>query len=412
MKGERKLSLVKPPPAEGAGSREEVMAGGAPVDDLDLEATPEELREAEALRRSLERGEDPMAEALRAAFRPAPIDGGDLEVILSRALRAVPLDGALRATDGTMGDDGPATRIETTEADRLRATLEEHDALRSGRLVQGPGSRSALPEDSTAETAIALRAAWAPSPIGTARNDALVSRAVFVAMEPQAAPNPSAHGALDAAGTGAGDRGAAASKGALQDPPAPISLRRFRMGARTIATMTAVVAMAAGVLLMVGRLGTQSAPPHRSPRPWRRRRPLRRTPRRTSGLRASRRARRRRCSTPRRRSLARVESPRASIGSPRLAPPICGRTGSLRGGSDEPPRVRVEGRARSRRGRDARGVRAAELHRGRRAASFGAPARRQHRRARSAGVRLRGRAGRRSSAARVPLARARRAPRG
>ncbi len=246
MKGERKLSLVKPPPSEGAGSRDEGLGGGELAPGLDLDATPEELREAEALRLSLERGDeaavdlgapgrasarhapDPMVETLRAAYRPRPIDEGDLEAILARAL----------------GDlDAPPTRIEAAEAERVRVTLEEHDALRAGRLLAGPGSRSALLEDSTAAAAVALRAAWAPQAIGAARNEALLGRA------------------LDrAASKAANDHATAANRGASADPPAPISLRRFRIGARTIATMTAVVAMAAGVLLMVGQFGTRSAP--------------------------------------------------------------------------------------------------------------------------------------------------------
>ncbi len=264
MKGERKLSLVKPPPSEGAGSRDEGLGGGELAEGLDLDATPEELREAEALRRSLERGDEaafdlgasgrasasegshpavelgasgragarhvpnPMVETLRAAYRPAPIDGGDLEAILARAL----------------GDlDAPPTRIEAAEAERVRVTLEEHDALRAGRLLAGPGSRSALPEDSTAAAAVALRAAWAPSTIGAARNETLLGRAFD-----------------RAASKAANEHGTAAGKGAPADAPAPVSLRRFRIGARTIATMTAVVAMAAGVLLMVGQFGTRSAP--------------------------------------------------------------------------------------------------------------------------------------------------------
>ena len=113
MKGERKLSLVKPPPlgSRGKGSALPPAGGGTPHPTLgeemrgavdfedELEATPEELREAEALRRSLERGEDPMALALQAAFRPGAIEADDLDAILARA----------------MGDeDAAATSIEST----------------------------------------------------------------------------------------------------------------------------------------------------------------------------------------------------------------------------------------------------------------------------------------------------------
>ena len=231
MKGERKLSLVKPPPSEGDGSQLEVATG----EISDLEATPEELREAEALRRSLERGDDPLAEALRAAYRPAPIDGGDLDAILARA----------------MGDlDAAPTRVEADEADRLRRALDEHDALRAGQLALGPGSKGAAREDGTAATAVALRAAWAPAPIGAARNDALVTRALSSVA--------AVKGASELRGAATNDAGSSGKQGSIE--PAPISLRRFRLGPRTIASMTAVVAMAAGVLLLVGRLGTQSAP--------------------------------------------------------------------------------------------------------------------------------------------------------
>jgi len=217
MSGERKLSLVKePPPAS--------LEDGA---DAELDATPEELREAEALRRSIERGDEPMVLALQAAFRPGALDVGDLDAILARA----------------MGDEGaPATSIEQHAADRLRAALDEHDALRSGKVLAGPGARLTLPEESSESTAVALRAAWAPTPISAARNDALVSRAL-----------------TNAASKGA-EKGDVAKKGGSSEGPAPISLRRFRMGPRTFATMTAVVAMAAGVLLMVGKLGRDSAP--------------------------------------------------------------------------------------------------------------------------------------------------------
>lgn len=214
MKGERKLSLVKPPPGPEPSGGDDA--------DLEREATPEELREAEALRRAMERGEEPMALALQAAFRPRSLEDDDLDAILARAMG---------------DDDARSTSIEEREADRLRATLEEHDALRTGRIVAGPGARSTAPEDTTASAAIALRAAWAPTAIGTVRNDALVSKAL----------------------ERAGSKGESARGGASNEAPAPISLRRFRMGPRTIATITTVVAMAAGVLLMVGRLGRDSA---------------------------------------------------------------------------------------------------------------------------------------------------------
>lgn len=231
MKGERRLSLVKPPPTGDGGSR-----GEDALSELDV--TPEELREAEALRRSMERGDDPFASALRAAHRPSALDAGDLDAILARA----------------MGDaDAAPTRAEAEEADRLRLALDEHDALIAGQLVRGPGATITTRDDSTAVTAVALRAAWAPTPISAARNDALITRALEANAPSRAI----------AGGAAANDGGGSVKR----SPPieaAPISLRRFRIGPRTIASMTAVVAMAAGVLLLFGRLGTSSAPPPQS----------------------------------------------------------------------------------------------------------------------------------------------------
>lgn len=225
MKGERKLMLVKPP----ASAENDLESGQDPTAVLlpegEPEPTAEELREAEALRKALDRGDDPTALALRSAFAPASLDAGDLDAILARA----------------MGDlDAAPTAIESAEADRLRTTLEEHDAQRAGRLIAGPGARAQLAEDSSAARAIALRAAWAPSSLGASRNEALVSRALEGAAAAKSA-EPSAPVAK---------KGAVSSEGA-----APISLRRFRMKPATYATMAAVVAMAAGVLLFVGKLG-------------------------------------------------------------------------------------------------------------------------------------------------------------
>ena len=239
MKGERKLSLVKagsPDPRDpNADLAAKEMAGlGLPDDEPPV--TEEELREAAALRDALDAGGDPLATALRSAFTPAPLDGGDLDAILARA----------------MGDlDAPPTAIEEREADRLRATLEEHDAQREGRVVAGPGARKEAPEE-TGALAVALRAAWAPSALGTARNDTLVTRALGASSAHAGSSSAKVAHPAPAARKAANDGG---------DAPAPISLRRFRLGPRTFATMTAVVAMAAGVMLLVGRLGQQENAP-------------------------------------------------------------------------------------------------------------------------------------------------------
>lgn len=224
MNGDRKLSLVKPGATTADPSRVELPDGEPPV-------TEDELREAEALRASLDRGEDPLAIALRAAAAPSAIDGGDLDAILARA----------------MGDlDAPPTALEEREADRLRVALDEHDAQREGRLARGPGARREA-EGEAAALAVALRAAWAPSALGAGRNDTLVGRAIAA---PGASSSAKAAHPSPAARKAANDG----------DAPAPISLRRFRLGPRSYAAMTAVVAMAAAVLVMVGRLGQHEAP--------------------------------------------------------------------------------------------------------------------------------------------------------
>ena len=247
MKGDRKLSLVKAPSsapgAELPSPVDEALAKGLAIElpEGEPEVTEAELREAEALRASLDRGEDPFASALRAALSPSPAAERDLESILAHAL----------------GDlEAPPTSIEEGEAERLRVTLEEHDAERAGRLVAGPGRRTASHEVPRSISggvdggalAVALRVAWAPGPLGAAKNDALVGRALVPQSQAgsgaSAHPTPAARGSADGGGA-----------------PAPISLRRFRLGPRTFATMTAVVAMAAGVLLLVGRIGQQSDAP-------------------------------------------------------------------------------------------------------------------------------------------------------
>lgn len=223
MKGERKLSLVKPAPTPSEAERPsdiEMPEGEAPV-------SPEELREAEALRAAMDRGDDAFGDLLRAAVSPSGIAGDDLDAILARA----------------MGDaDAKPTALEAREADKLRASLAEHDAEREGTLVAGPGARPH--RENEAALAVALRAAWAPSQIGTAKNDALVSRAL-------------AKQAANDAGTG---HPVPAARKEQTEAPAPISLRRFRMGPRVYGAMAAVMAMAAGVLLLVTRVEPTSTP--------------------------------------------------------------------------------------------------------------------------------------------------------
>lgn len=132
MKGERRLALV--PPAERAG------APGEPG------ITDEEIRDASALAGALERGEDALALALRAAVVPADLDDADHDALLARAL----------------GDaDAPPTKAELREAARLR------DALDEGAL-----------EGDAAVLAGALAAAYRPRPLTDLQNRALITRAL------------------------------------------------------------------------------------------------------------------------------------------------------------------------------------------------------------------------------------------
>jgi hypothetical protein len=157
MKGERKLYLVRTPPATtpggdggGPGTGEDRRPPGALGSD-EPPFSEEELREAAALRERLERGAEPLAEGLRAAFRPASLDRDDGEALLHHAL----------------GDESAATRAERLAADELRDALADPAALGAG------GDR---PPD--VALAGALRAAFRPAPLDPARNEALLARAL------------------------------------------------------------------------------------------------------------------------------------------------------------------------------------------------------------------------------------------
>ena len=186
MKQRPRLRLVPPPAADALGDRDEPPF------------TEEELREADALRGSLERGGDPLAASLQAAYRPAQLASDDLEAILARALGE---------------EDAPPTRIELEGAARLRVALEGGGELEGEAALLGD-----------------LRAAHRPASISPARNEELVARAVASAQR------------------------------------APTSISRFRRALpATMATLTGVVALAAGFALL---MQTQSfAPPPTASRP-------------------------------------------------------------------------------------------------------------------------------------------------
>jgi hypothetical protein len=138
---DRKLRLV-PPPVEGS-------AAEPPFDEA-------ELRGARALAEALERGEEPLASALAAAWSPAALSPEDGEALLARAL----------------GDaEAPPTRAEHAAAERLRDALS--------------GGQAGAPE---LELVAALRAAHHPAPIDSARNDELVDAALRRADATRGAP--------------------------------------------------------------------------------------------------------------------------------------------------------------------------------------------------------------------------------
>jgi hypothetical protein len=134
---ERKLHLV-PPPQEGS-----------PRDADEEHVSAEERAEAEALRAALDRGEDPLAAALQAAFAPCDAAGDDLDAILARA----------------MGDESASTEAERDAADRLRVELAGEAEVREAAIL------------------MALKVAADPPALPEGRNEALVNAALFRAKK-------------------------------------------------------------------------------------------------------------------------------------------------------------------------------------------------------------------------------------
>jgi hypothetical protein len=141
MKQNPRLRLVPPPPADDVGGADE-----APF-------TEAELREAAALRGALDRGADPLASALSAAYRPASLADDDLEAILARALGE---------------GDAPATRLERAAAESLRAALDRGGELADDAAILGD-----------------LRAAHRPAALAPARNEELIAGAIALAAAPR-----------------------------------------------------------------------------------------------------------------------------------------------------------------------------------------------------------------------------------
>jgi hypothetical protein len=176
MKQNPRLRLVPPPAADHVGGSDEPPF------------TEDELREAAALRGALDRGADPLASALSAAYRPASLADEDLDAILARALGE---------------GDAPATRLERDAAESLRVALERGGELADDAAILGD-----------------LRAAHRPAALAPARNEELIAGAIGIAIA--AAPRA----------------------------VAPISRLRRALPA-TMATITGVLALAAGFALLV-----------------------------------------------------------------------------------------------------------------------------------------------------------------
>ena len=187
MKQHPRLRLVPPPPADDVGGGDEPPF------------TEEELREAAALRGALDRGEDPLASSLQAAYRPASLAADDLDAILARAL-----------DEG----DAPPTRLERESAESLRAALDRGGELEGDAAILGD-----------------LRAAHRPAALSPARNEELIAGAIAAA------------------------------------PRAVASVSRIRRALpATVATITGVLALAAGFALLV-RTQTFAPPVAMTPSP-------------------------------------------------------------------------------------------------------------------------------------------------
>lgn len=119
-------------------------AAAAPGADDEAPISEAERAEAEALRAALDRGDDPLAGDLRAAFAPAALADDDLDAILARA----------------MGDEDASTRAERAAADRLREELGGSAKIQEAALL------------------VQLRLANDPKEIDPARNEALIEAAI------------------------------------------------------------------------------------------------------------------------------------------------------------------------------------------------------------------------------------------
>ncbi|WP_437592569.1 hypothetical protein [Sorangium sp. So ce1000] len=157
-----------PPERRVGPDRGRRLALVAPGAEPFAPASDDELRAARELAEALDRGEVPLADALRASARPAGLDRADHEALLARAF----------------GDEGaPPTKAELRAAERLREALEQRTAFGGG-----PGRGSGAPgegahgspdaRDDLAQLAGALRAAWRPAALPELRARAIIDGAL------------------------------------------------------------------------------------------------------------------------------------------------------------------------------------------------------------------------------------------
>ncbi|WP_437817784.1 hypothetical protein [Sorangium sp. So ce1078] len=218
----RRPSDPRPPPTgdghverRGGADRALRLALVSPEAEPLAPASDDELRAARELAEELDRGEVPLAAALRAAARPVGLDRADHEALLARAL----------------GDeDAPPTRAELRAAERLREALDPGSdvAGRPGRGAGSGGEGELVPpaaRDELAELAVALRAAWRPAPLAELRSRALVD-------------------------------------GALRASPAP---RPRRIAPVTMAALSTLAAAAAAAALIFGQIREERASMARAP---------------------------------------------------------------------------------------------------------------------------------------------------
>ncbi|WP_437290270.1 hypothetical protein [Sorangium sp. So ce406] len=195
----------------GADHGRRLALVAAPEEEPLAPAGAAELRAARALADALDRGEVPLADALRAAARPVGLDRADHEALLARAL----------------GDeDAPPTRAERRAAERLREALEPRAEGEPERGAGGEGTRGPSDaRDELAELAVALRAAWRPAQLPELRGRALV-------------------------------------EGALRAAPAP---RARRIAPVTMAALSTLAAVAAAAALLFGEIRQERAPVAHAP---------------------------------------------------------------------------------------------------------------------------------------------------